>query len=253
MNRTTHLLAASPLTPRRRLTQLVGAALLGAAALAAAPAAQAAMIDFEHLGTGTVGHNEYFQQAGFYIAGYSNDPDAIDGDLVGAVIDGTDPGSCAVLQCPSHDNSYYAAVNDGVLDLTRVQQNQTFSVQSFDASFLGSSPGASYPGVSGLLRVQGFRANGSSAYEDFALDGPGANGFEFGHYTASAGFGSQQFVEVAFFGFSCDSGGDCIAFQSDKGQFAIDNISAMPVPEPTTWMMMGAGLLALAARRRRQA
>ena len=80
---------------KRTLQQLLRLSVLGAASLAALPAAHAAVIDFENLGVGGVGHNEYFQQAGFDLAGYSNDADAVDGDLVGAINDGTDPGSCA--------------------------------------------------------------------------------------------------------------------------------------------------------------
>lgn len=254
MNRTKHHIDAPHGAARPRLAQLVRATILGAAALAALPSAQAALIDFDNVGTGTIGHNEYVQQAGFYLVGYSVDPDAQNGDLVGAVVSG-DASTCVALQCPAHDSHYYTALNDGVLEITRVQPQQTFSIKSFDASFLGATPGATYPAISGLLRVQGFFANGTSAYEDYALAGPGANGFEFAHFNASASFSGKQFISVDFFGFSCGADGNCIAFQSDKGQFAIDNITAgvSAVPEPSSWLMMGLGLLGVAARARRRA
>jgi hypothetical protein len=238
---------------KRTLQQLLRLSVLSAASLAALPAAHAAVIDFENLGVGGVGHNDYFQQAGFDLAGYSNDADAVDGDLVGAINDGTDPGSCVNLMCPANAGHYYAGLNDGVLEITRSVPQQTFRVQSFDASFIGATVGATYPAVAGVLRIVGFFSDGTAAVEDYDLAGPGANGFAFAHYTTSAGFGSQQFSSIALFASSCNVGGPCTAFSNNKGQFAIDNLNVSAVPEPSSWLMLGAGLLGLAAVRRRRA
>lgn len=238
---------------KRTLQQLLRLSVLGAASLAALPAAHAAVIDFENLAVGGLGHNDYFQQAGFDLASYSNDPDALPGDLVGSINDGSDPGSCVNLMCPANAGHYYAALNDGYLEITRSAPQQTLSLRSFDASFIGATVGAAYPAVAGLLRVQGFYNDGTSAYEDYQLDGPGANGFAFGHYTTSAAFGARQFSAIALFGFTCDAASNCSAFQTNKGQFALDNLNVSAVPEPSSWLMLGAGLLGLAAVRRRAA
>ncbi|PHV07386.1 PEP-CTERM sorting domain-containing protein [Janthinobacterium sp. BJB412] len=237
----------------RTLQQLLRLGVLSAASLAALPAAHAAVIDFENLGIGGVGHNEFFQQAGFDLAGYSAASDALDGDLVGTINDGTDPGSCFNLMCPSSASHYYAGLNDGVLEITRSVPQQTFRLHSFDASFIGATVGGVYPAVAGLLRIQGSFADGSYVYEDYQLAGPGANGFAFGHYTTSAAFGAKQFVAIDLFAFTCNAGGNCNAFQTNKGQFALDNLNVSAVPEPSSWLMLGAGLLGLAAVRRRRA
>lgn len=237
----------------RTLQQLLRLSVLSAASLAALPAAHAAVIDFENLGVGGVGDSDHFQQAGFDLAGYSNAADSQPGDLVGSINDGSDPDSCVNLMCPANAGHYYAGLNDGVLEISRSVPQQTFRVQSFDASFIGATVGASYPARAGFLRIQGNFADGSYAYEDYNLAGPGANGFAFAHYTTSAGFGAKQFSSIDLFAFSCNAAGTCSAFSNNKGQFAIDNLNVSAVPEPSSWLMLGAGLLGLAAVRRRRA
>ncbi|HAT33815.1 MAG TPA: PEP-CTERM sorting domain-containing protein [Janthinobacterium sp.] len=224
---------------------------LGAALLALMPAAHANVIDFEGYANTVVTHGDSFQQAGFLMTGLVNDISAQAGDLAGVVVDGGDPGLCAGLACPSNNaSSYFAALNDGVLLLDPAQAGNKFQIKGFDASFIGSAAGMAYPTVAGLLRVQGFYADGTSMYETYNLAG-GANGLSFQHFNASANFGNQSFSEVAFFGFSCAATGTCTAFNSNKGQFALDNIVAS-VPEPSTYLMLLTGLLCVAAAARRR-
>ncbi|CDG84586.1 NF038120 family PEP-CTERM protein [Janthinobacterium agaricidamnosum] len=235
--------------------KLLGGALLGAA-LAAAPAAQADVITFENYVNNLVGDSDYFDEAGVRLTGFSNAPNGQPGDFVGAIFDGSDRGACGNLACPVNNQSaYYAALNDGILQLDQLNGNYV-SVRGFDASFIGAAQGVSYPAVSGLLRVQGFYADGSSVYETYQLGGPIGGSFQFQHFDTSASFGNQQFNSVAFFGFTCNTTGNCNAFSSNKGQFALDNI-VVSVPEPSTYAMLLLGLAGIGAvarrRNRRQA
>jgi hypothetical protein len=260
MKRSSQHLDAPLHAARRRLTQLVRTALFAAAALAAMPAAHAAgtvVIDFENAPLGLIGNGDYLMTKAFYVGGLSNSPIGQPGDLVGNLIRGSEVAdNCFDMACPSaasNSSKYLMALNDGFVDIVHSNPAQSFGIKSFDASFVGAFAGASYPATSGVLRVQGFLANGNSMYQDFALSGPGANGFEFGHYSTTGAFANTEFVEVAVFGFACGTSGPCQAFQTNRGQFALDNITTtVPVPEPSSWLMMGAGLLALGAAARRR-
>jgi len=226
-------------------------ATLGALAIAAP--AQAAVITFEDY-IGPVGGTEYWQEAGFDVGFFANVPGGGEGYLVGSFIDGTDPTACVSMACPvGHDSTYYASLNDSYIDITASTTGQRFKIKSFDASFIGATPAlGSYPAIAGLLRVQGIRANGTSVIQDFLLDGPRAAGFTFGHYNTPAAFANIELVEALVFGFVCNSGGSCSAFNSNQGQFGIDNIELVKVPEPGTTLIIGAGLLGLIASARRR-
>ncbi|MBP1207936.1 hypothetical protein JOD97_006022 [Duganella sp. 1411] len=261
MNRSLYLPDAPRAASRFRLTKLVRATLLAGLTMAALPSARAAdaTIDFDGLPLVGLTHGDAIVSQGFHIGTFSNDPQALPGDAVGAIIDGTDAAaSCGFLQCPTSNSTYAAIVNDGYMEITRSAPGQTFGLKSFDASYLGSNL-YDYPATPGFLRVQGFYADNSWVSEDYAFYAPGSEGFEFGAYNSSPLFANSQFTAIYLFAFTCDANQDCTAFSTGRGQFAIDNIVttglvAAPVPEPESWLMMGAGLLgvAAAARRRRQ-
>ncbi|HEV7814272.1 MAG TPA: NF038120 family PEP-CTERM protein [Janthinobacterium sp.] len=234
--------------------KLFAAVLLGAA-FSAMPAAHAGTIDFEGIGNGLVGDSDTFQQAGLYLTAYSNAIGAQPGDLVGAVVDGSDLGGglCVNLACPGNNSSnFYTGLNDGYLQLDVTNPANHISILGFDASFIGAIAGGSYPAVSGLLQIQGFFADGSSDLRRYALSGPVGGSFNFEHFITDTAFASENFAAVDVFAYSCDASGNCLAFQDNKGQFAIDNI-AVTVPEPSTYLMMLLGLASVgaAALRRR--
>lgn len=222
-------------------------------------AAHADTVTFGGFDPTFVGDSDYFEQAGVYLTGYSNAIGSQPGDLVGAIVDGSDlaGGPCYGLACPTNNQTtFYAGLNDGILQLDTTTPGQSIHVYSLDASFIGAVQGGSYPITSGLLLVQGFYADGSSTYTQFNLAGPTTGSFNFKTYNTSAAFAAQSFAAVDIFAYVCDVSGSCKAFQTNQGQFAIDNINLGPtvsaVPEPASWLMLGLGLAGITAAARRK-
>ncbi|MEW7850582.1 NF038120 family PEP-CTERM protein [Massilia aurea] len=232
---------------------LTFATFCGAAALAAP--AQAATIGFES-GYGAVAHGESYQESGFSMYFDANRLGADSSSAVGAFVDGSDPWACD-MACPVNNASrYYGAFNDSVVWITADDDNP-FRMLGLDASFIGHTTElGGYPAVAGLLRAQGFHADGTSSIVTLALDGPSSGGFEFGAYGLGA-FSQLAFVEIALFGFVCNLSGNCSPFGTNQGQFAIDNVNlelaeVADVPEPASALLFGLGLAGLAAGARRR-
>ena len=161
MIRKSHIAAASPSGTFKTLA----AAALGAAALACAPA-QAGVIGFEGY-YGPVEGTQVYTESDFNLGFYANVAGGGAGSFVGEFIDGTDPTYCVNMACPvNNPGMYYGALNDSYIDITSTTNRQRFKVKSLDASFIGASPALnSYPAVTGLLRLQGIRVDGSSALQ----------------------------------------------------------------------------------------
>lgn len=234
-------------------------AVVAAIALMGAGAAQAALIDFEQpVNTPTapfapfLTHGDEFLQGSYYFDPFSNASNAQFGDLVGAIINGGDLSMCAGVVCPTNNSStFMGLLNDGAVAFGRAD-GQSFTVNGFDASFIGAS-GVSLPPVAGLLRLQGFTSTGATLTQTFQLAGPDTGGaLSFASYQTSGSFAATQFATVYAFGFTCNSGGTCNAFSSDRGQFALDNISVSAVPEPESAAMFLLGLLSVGAAVRRR-
>lgn len=238
----------------------VAAALVSSAGLA-----HADVIDFEKPVTADnsyapfaplLTHGDEFYQGNFYLDPFSNAAGATVGaDLVGALVNGSDLSTCFSVACPTNNAStFYTSLNDGVLALGRLD-NKTFTVNSFDASFLGGADIGTLPAVSGLLRLQGITAAGASLTQTYQLAGPSGSALGFASYATAGIFATTQFQTLYAFGFACDTQGSCSAFSTNRGQFALDNIqltSVTAVPEPETWALMLMGLAGVGALSRRQ-
>jgi hypothetical protein len=257
-----------PLTKGKFMNKLLKS-MLAALALVGLGAAHSAVITFDGVadssltpyltdGIGLLGHGDEFYQSGFWIDPFSNGADPVPGELVGAIVDGTDiANTCWSVACPvNNSTNFYTGLNDGVLAIGALNGN-LFKVQSFDASFLGAA-GDALPATSGFLRLQGVRANGTSLSQNYALPGPnGVGALNFNSYSTSGTFANTDFAQVFVFAFACPSGATtCTAFSTDKGQFALDNLTfadPVTVPEPETWLLMGLALAGAAVARRRRA
>jgi len=230
---------------------------VAAAALLSMGAAQSAVITFDGLSPSPLatnmpllGDGDEFYQSGYFFAPFSNQPGALAGDLVGAIVDGADvANTCFSVACPTNNSThFYTALNDGVLYMGS-NSGAPFMLQGLSASFVGAA-GDVFPSTTLILRAQGSKVGGGSLTASINLPGPVGGAFSFANYSFNPTFANTPMTAIFFFGLACNSGGSCSAFSSDKGQFALDNISV--VPEPSEWLMLGLGLLAVGAVVRRR-
>lgn len=235
-----------------------------AALVVSAGAARAEVVDFEQpVNPGNavapfaplLTHGDEFFQGNYYFNPFSNATGAMPGDLVGALVNGSDLSTCFSVTCPTNNRStFYTSLNDGVLALGHLD-NHLFTVKSFDASFLGGSDIGSLPAISGVLGLQGITASGGSVLQTYQLAGPSAGVLSFASYATTGDFSTTQFQALYVVGYACNTVGSCTAFNTNRGQFALDNlqlISVTAVPEPETWSLMLLGLAGVGALSRRQ-
>lgn len=235
----------------------IGAA--AAVALLGSTPAMASLLNFDtpalsggmYLGDDTFGHNGYTLQAIDNHAGTSG--------AVGLIANGNDPTTCWLGGCPTNDKSqFYLGLGDGSVTVTRTS-GLNFSLRGLDYGFVapvGGQPNFSY----GQLQLTGLLANGSMI--DLALDFPGtdSNGDPlFDKALLTDAFRQAELKSLTIRACLFDSIGGCsvAADISDpsiyQAQFAIDNLSLAEVPEPGSLALVGLGMGALLARRRKSA
>ena len=215
-------------------------------------ASSAWAIDFEDVSPSIYGGGDTFTTEGFQATVLSATSDT---GLSGVIVDGSDPTSCFIVDCPSGDAShYFIGVNDGGVDFTAVDSPAGFQAQSFDASFVAPVAGTSLPEPVARLRVFGYAAGTNDFLEaTFTLPGQGSDGtFSFTDFSLAGT--SLSGVTLSSFGvYAClIDGGRCDSPAANQAQFALDNLVLTPVPEPSTFALFALGLLPLLARARRR-
>jgi hypothetical protein len=240
---------------RPRRARRFCSAVAGSAALLSAPFAFGSTVTFDTSAPTLLLDGDAFSVEGLQLTALAT-PGA-GGGFNGAVLDSTDYAACSNMACPVNGSgNYYAAVNDGSVLLNTAHSGATFQLSGFDASFIGATWGASYPGVAGTLLLVGRDSSGATMQELFWLNGPAAAGFEFSRYLTSAAFASHAFSSITLTGFGCDDGGTCSTL-GNQAQFALDNLqvnllAVSAVPEPATGVLWLSGLAAVAALVRRR-
>lgn len=238
------------------MKRVLHALLLGLMTLAALPSASAKDItlNFENLPSGPLYNGDAWNLGNdIYFETFSNSPQAQAGDYVGEVVESNYYyEQCLALQCTPNGSNYVAVVNDSVAYVSTFSGN-TFSVKSLSASFLGPQLD-SYNPIVGAVRLQGVHADGTAVVENFLFGPPGADGYTFSSLTTSSAFASQSFTELYVYGLYCNSAGSCQGFNSNRAQFALDDLKLVTsaVPEPSTWLLLGSGMLLITIARRRR-
>jgi PEP-CTERM motif len=245
------------------MKHLLKKSVLAAAVLLNLGVAGATVIDFEQPLDSPLapfmpllGHNDEFYQSGFFIDTLSAKAGAVAGDLVGAVINGSDlAATCVGITCPTNNSSNFIAMLDDGYFYIGSTANVKVKFTSLMASFIGAS-GDTVPTVPGILQVTAYTWAGAAlASQNFNLGGLSGGNLSFATYTGNATLRAAQADYFRVRAFACDASGSCLANGNNKAQFALDNINITAVPEPSTLGLMGLGVIGLLAysRRRRAA
>ena len=182
-------------------------AAVALSAVAAIPAQAGPVIDFDGgLDTSLVWfpplmtHGDALVQGDYYVSTVSTKAGAAAGDLVGALVDGSDVAStCMSLVCPTNNpTQFLAMLNDGLPFIGRLD-GAGFQIKSVDASFIAAA-GAAVPPLAMILRVYGFTDIGGVFFEDILLPGPvdGILGFaSYDFSDASPPAGTSRWISTA--------------------------------------------------------
>lgn len=227
------------------------------AALLCAGAASADVIDFEGLDTSNLpfapqfAANDYLFQGKYFVQLIDpNNPDG--GSMAGALINVSDANSCLDQVCPTgNGTTYIGSVDDAIVHFG-LSSGGASTLGSFDAAFLAPTYVTLPSDGAAFLAIEGDRADGSHVIGAFQLNWPGADGLtSFSSFNAAdahmlEGTGtlsSGPFVDFFAYAYYCDAS-TCTAFGSNRGQFALDNISlnVSAVPEPSQYLLLALGL-----------
>ncbi|MVW58358.1 PEP-CTERM sorting domain-containing protein [Massilia sp. NEAU-DD11] len=239
------------------LNKLVLGAAAALALLGTAPA-MASVVNFESLSPdGIYVDGDTLGEAGYTLQAIDNHGGT--SGVVGLLVNGMDPTSCWLGGCPTNNTSHsYLGLNDGGVTIKK-DDGGKFSLRRLDFGFVapfGGLPNFSY----GQLLLTGTFANGGTL--GYALDFPGLdnNGNPlFDTATLPTGFGYAELTSLTIRACLFDGAGGCTVAPdiSDpsiyQAQFAIDNLALAEVPEPGSLALIGLGMGAFLARRRKSA
>lgn len=229
-----------------------------ALALLGSTPAMASVVNFESLSPDFYTDGQTLGEAGYTLQAVDNHVSGNDNSGgVGMLVNGMDPTTCWLGGCPTNNTThFYLGLNDGSVTIKKDGGGQ-FNLRSLDFGFVaprGGLPNYSY----GRLLLNGTLENGSTL--GYALDFPGLDSSGnpvFGTATLPTGFGYAELTGLTIRACLFDGIGGCTvaADISDpsiyQAQFAIDNLALAEVPEPGSLALIGLGMGALLARRRK--
>jgi hypothetical protein len=260
MNRLSHA-RVSPATVYRPATRgrvTVLAALATLSVLASAPA-MADVLTFDNLLPDVYESGQTLNTSSYNLLFLADPTTAAGGGVsgVGAILDGRAGSSCDIAACPQGaTGNYLAILNDGGVNFARADR-QAFSLAGFDYSFI--APVSGLPNQNwGELQLSGTLSNGQVVSTSLAFPGQGSDGnYHFQGASLLGGFSSYAFTGLTFNACIFNDTGVCsnsIDFPAfNQGQFALDNINISAVPEPSTYLLLLAGLGAIGMLSRRRA
>jgi hypothetical protein len=225
----------------------LGACSLAVCAFAAVAPAHAAVISFDGVTPGTL-----------LVPGDSISINGLTftaGDGVGVIDTAAafGPGVGFDLAPPAgNPGPYYVGLNDGFVRMQAVGGG-TFRVLGFEFGFVSALTNLFSPGdVPGFFIAAYEDANGGVNAEAFSFGAADANGgFRFQSVTGAALGGLSGAMRVVdFFACTFDGSGQCLDFNANFSQFALDNID---IPEPGSLALALAALALTAGFSRRKA
>lgn len=229
----------------RGASSLVKQVVCATVLLAGASAAQAGKLDFEGAVDPFFFAGQHVEIGDYWVETYGG-PQS--GDLVGAIVDGSDPAICvAPINCPVNNSSqYFAGLDDGYMYFG-LNSGSLFRLASLKASFIGTGQ-SSLPAVAGILLLEGFNAKNQKVGGSYQiqLSGPSNGLFNFSDYNLSSIPYEYSYVRLVPYvcdGTGCSRGGVV-------ANFALDDI--VTIPEPASMALFGLGLAGIGAMTRRR-
>ena len=237
----------------------ITAGIAGAFAMLAAAPAMAATIGFEGspdlpIFSTDPGFQSSYSEAGFTMSVL--DSPAGPGGLLGAIVDGSDPNSCAVTACPVGNlTRQYLGLNDGGLSVTN-DHHQAFTLGGLDYAFVGPIVGLPNQNYGKLVLTGQLQGGGSvQAAFNFPLQNAAGDNV-YTHLSQLGGLSGVSLTSLTINACIFSDDNQCYNPAGNQAQFGLDNLEVTAaVPEPETYAMLlgGLGVMAMLSRRRRAA